>query len=205
MLVRLHAGKVCRCYPYSRIADIRKGFLHPIIHLGFGVEFKQPAIIAEALAQAAAHDTWIGPLLFAAEKSATPEKSKPMVEILDEIRADTKLSMAAHWEDRNKIRDGLLVRAPDEMIEYASQWNVKSDELEAKTAEMTNAAGISYFLLSKCTKSDMVVGQKERLKSKQRTSLEVLSIPPNKSSSISTTCMPSTARYSRVRSSNSHG
>lgn len=31
------------------------GFLHPIIHLGFGVEFQQPAIIAEALAQAAVH------------------------------------------------------------------------------------------------------------------------------------------------------
>jgi hypothetical protein len=30
--------------------------LHPIIHLGFGVEFEQPAIIAEALAQAAVHD-----------------------------------------------------------------------------------------------------------------------------------------------------
>ena len=27
------------------------GFLHPIIHLGFGIEFNQPAIIAEALAQ----------------------------------------------------------------------------------------------------------------------------------------------------------
>jgi len=47
MLVRLHAG-----------------FLHPMIHLGFGVEFKQPAIIAEALAQAAVHDNWIGYVLW---------------------------------------------------------------------------------------------------------------------------------------------
>lgn len=46
MLVRLHAG-----------------FLHPMIHLGFGVEFQQPAIIAEALAQAAVHDNWIGYVL----------------------------------------------------------------------------------------------------------------------------------------------
>lgn len=35
------------------------GFLHPMIHLGFGIEFQQPAIIAEALAQAAVHDNWI--------------------------------------------------------------------------------------------------------------------------------------------------
>lgn len=47
MLVRLHAG-----------------FLHPMIHLGFGIEFKQPAIIAEALAQAAVHDNWIGYVLW---------------------------------------------------------------------------------------------------------------------------------------------
>ena len=146
MLVRLHAGKLYLHYSYKGIADDHKGFLHPIIHLGFGVEFKQPAIIAEALAQAAVHDTWIGPPLFAAEKSATPEKSKSMVEILDNIRADTKLSTAAHWDDPNKIRDGLLVRAHDEMIKYASQWIVKVDELEAKTAEMIDAAGISLFL-----------------------------------------------------------
>lgn len=41
----------------------------------------------------------------------------------------------------NKVRDGTLARAPDEMIKYASQWKVGLDELEAKTAEMTNAAG----------------------------------------------------------------
>src|SRR5579871_6097848 len=44
------------------------GFLHPLIHLGFGIEFKQPAIIAEALAQAAVHDNWIRPLYFESEK-----------------------------------------------------------------------------------------------------------------------------------------
>ena len=32
------------------------GLLHPIIHLGFGVEFEQPIIMAEALAQAPVHD-----------------------------------------------------------------------------------------------------------------------------------------------------
>ena len=31
-----------------------------MIHLGFGIEFNQPAIIAEALAQAAVHDNEIG-------------------------------------------------------------------------------------------------------------------------------------------------
>jgi len=117
------------------------GFLHPIIHLGFGVEFEQPVIVAEALAQAAAHDNWMSPFLLGAEKAAASSSdSTSLVVLLDEIRDDQKLSTAAHWDDGNKIRDGILARAPDEMIKYASQFRVKEQELEAKTAEMTNAA-----------------------------------------------------------------
>ena len=116
------------------------GFLHPIIHLGFGIEFKQPAIIAEALAQACVHDTWISPYLLQTEKASTTPTKKTLPQLIDEIRADEKLTMAAHWEDGNKIRDGILVRAPDEMISYAKQWSVSEDDLEEKTAEMINTA-----------------------------------------------------------------
>ncbi|KAL6722152.1 hypothetical protein ACLMJK_001259 [Lecanora helva] len=124
MLVRLHAG-----------------FLHPMIHLGFGIEFKQPAIIAEALAETAVHDDWIGPFFLETEKAAaTTDKGKSIVELLDEVRADRKLSTAADWNDANKIRDGIMVRAPEKMIKYASQWKVTPDQLVDKTAEMTNAA-----------------------------------------------------------------
>ncbi len=117
------------------------GFLHPIIHLGFGVEFEQPVILAEALAQAAAHDNWMSPFLLGAEKAAASSSdSTSLVVLLDEIRDDQKLSTAAHWDDGNKIRDGILARAPNEMVKYASKFRVKEKELEAKTAEMTNAA-----------------------------------------------------------------
>ena len=124
------------------------GFLHPIIHLGFGIEFKQPAIVAEALAQAAVHDGWIASFLRGAEKAANDignPTTKSLVGLLDDIRADKKLSTAAHWEDGNKIRDGILGRAKDEMLKYASQWSVSADQLEEKTAEMTNAAGMSCY------------------------------------------------------------
>lgn len=84
----------------------------------------------------------MGKLFLPAEKAAAAQNgSKSLAELLDEVRADEKLSTAAHWEDGNKIRDGILVRAPEEMIEYASQYKVREDELEEKTAEMTNAAG----------------------------------------------------------------
>lgn len=65
-----------------------------------------------------------------------------MVELLDEVRADKKLSTAARWEDSNKIRDGIMVRAPDEMIKFGSQWKVGPGAVIDKTAEMTNATGM---------------------------------------------------------------
>ncbi|TKA63034.1 hypothetical protein B0A49_09507 [Cryomyces minteri] len=122
------------------------GFLHPIIHLGFGVEFKQPAIIAEALAQAAVHDNWMGPLLLGAEKAAKEKgttESKTLVQLLDEIRADKKLVKGPRYDDGNKLRDGVVKRVPQEMIHHARQYVVGADELDEKVAEMTNAA--AYF------------------------------------------------------------
>lgn len=121
------------------------GLLHPVIHLGFGIEFNQPAIIAEALAQTATHDDWIGPLfLLPAEKAAggigKPGK-KTLLEILQEIRADTKVVNSVQWPDGNKIRDGVLKRAPDEMIEHAAKFTVSPDQLEEKLAEMINTVG----------------------------------------------------------------
>ena len=133
------------------------GFLHPIIHLGFGVEFQQPGIIAEALAQAACHDSWIGKMLLPAEKAAkeqTPQTSKSIVALLDEIYADPEIQKATKWEDGNKIRDGLLVRAPDRLVDYMSQVHVKPEELEEKTAEMTNA--VAYYTAGAQRKDKMV-------------------------------------------------
>jgi hypothetical protein len=122
------------------------GFLHPLIHLGFGLEFNQPAIIAEALAQAAIHDTWTKDFLLNTEKisnSRPAPASKSLPEVLDAIFADQKLSKAAQWGDGNKIRDGILVRAPEEITSHALSWVPTAEDLELNTLEMVNA-GI-YF------------------------------------------------------------
>ncbi|PVI00964.1 hypothetical protein DM02DRAFT_628097 [Periconia macrospinosa] len=120
------------------------GFLHPLIHLGFGVEFHQPAIIAEALAQAAVHDDYLTSFFMGAEKAARINHSDPrntplLADLLDEMRRDKTLSASAHWEDGNKVRDGVLKRAPQEMIQFASRYVVAEEELEEKVAEMVNA------------------------------------------------------------------
>jgi hypothetical protein len=122
------------------------GFLHPLIHLGFGIEFEQPAIIAEALAQAAIHSGWIAKFFYSAEQAANKNRSKlskPMVELIDDIRNDKELYAAPRYSDGNKIRDGILARSGERMINYASQYHIKAEELEEKTAEMINAA--AYF------------------------------------------------------------
>ena len=149
MLVRLYAGMFVRQLLMLRgrnvvgLLNSCPGFLHPFIHLGFGVEFRQPVIIAEGLAEACCHDEWIGKLLLTAEeaaKASPPSKSRTLVDLLDEIRANKELSNAAHWDDGNKIRDGILARAGETMIRIAAQYTVKPEELEKRTAEMTNAA-----------------------------------------------------------------
>jgi hypothetical protein len=122
------------------------GFLHPLIHLGFGVEFEQPAIIAEALAQAAIHSGWIAQFFYPTEQTASKNRSNPsktMVELIDDIRNDKELYAAPRWSDGNKIRDGILARAGETMVSYASQYHIKPEQLEEKTAEMINAA--AYF------------------------------------------------------------
>lgn len=122
------------------------GYLHPIIHLGFGIEFQQPAIIAEALAQTAVHDSWMAPLFLGCEKAAeansgSNKSEKTIVQLLEEARKDETLRNAVRFEEGNKIREGILKRAPEEMIKLASQYTIEEDELERKTAEMINATG----------------------------------------------------------------
>jgi hypothetical protein len=106
------------------------------------MEFNQPAIIAEALAQASVHDIWTGKFLLAAEeesKSRASSSTKTLPELLDEIRANKKLSTAAEWSDPNKVRDGIIARASEEMLKYTSQWVVTPENLEQKTVEMINS------------------------------------------------------------------
>lgn len=124
------------------------GFLHPVIHLGFGVEYKEPTIIAEALAQIAIHSTWLDQFFVDSERAvrASHIQSDSLINIIDKIQMDHIVSSAAHWDDDNKIRDGVLARAKEEMIDYACQWQVQADRTEEAIAEIINACG-SYRTL----------------------------------------------------------
>jgi len=96
--------------------------------LGLGIEFEQPAIIAEGLAQAAAHDdSNISTLFFNAEKEAA-------------------IAYPSKWSDfGNKMRDGIVGRAGEEIASLTSQFRIRvnEDDLERRTAEMISTC--AYF------------------------------------------------------------
>lgn len=121
------------------------GIMHPLIQLMYGMEWRQPAIVAEALAQACVHGPDYGDLLLQAERDANERYPgqglmPSIVSLLDEAGSDPKLSKAVHVDDDAKIRDGLLRRAPEETRRILSKVKVRPEELEERTAEMFDAA-----------------------------------------------------------------
>jgi hypothetical protein len=143
--------EVTQEYVFSRtklademLARMYEGAYHPIIHLGLGIEFQQPSIVAEALAQAASHDnSSIGTLFRNAEAEAAiaypTAKPKPMIQLIHEVRANDTIRNAPRWTDfGNKMRDGIIGRAGEAMQSLAAQFRIRRDEeeLERRTAEM---------------------------------------------------------------------
>lgn len=133
------------------LARMFEGAFHPIIHLGLGIEFQQPSIVAEGLAQAASHDNSnIGVLFHSAEAEAAiiypTAKPKPMIQLIDEVRANERIRTAPRWPDfGNKMREGIIGRAGEDMSSLAAQFRIRKDEkeLERRTAEMI--ATCAYF------------------------------------------------------------
>lgn len=116
-----------------------------MIQLMYGLEWQQPAIIAEGLAQTAIHENRLGDFLTRAETAANarsdqPQSHQPYAELFEAARNNEKLARSADFGDSNKIYDGVMVRAPDETIELLSRVKVRPEELEERTAEMYHTA-----------------------------------------------------------------
>ncbi|KAI1654881.1 hypothetical protein F4813DRAFT_368789 [Daldinia decipiens] len=115
------------------------GLFHPIIQLMYGVEWKQPAIVAMALAQAAVHKDDLRKFLYTTEEAAK-SNTEPMPSIeslLREVKANEKLSTSIHGTDEpTKISKGIFGKAWDEIVELASRVKVKPEELDERNAEM---------------------------------------------------------------------
>ncbi|RAL68055.1 hypothetical protein DID88_008778 [Monilinia fructigena] len=130
----------------TMLSQLYEGLYHPILHLGFGVEFNQPSLVAEALAHAASHDPGqIQPFFLEAEELAGSGsvKPKPLIELYAEIRANQKVREAAWLKDGPLRGKGVLNRAHDELVKIAAQFQVKPEDLERGTAEMMSCGALT--------------------------------------------------------------
>ncbi|KAL2850275.1 hypothetical protein BJY01DRAFT_261727 [Aspergillus pseudoustus] len=127
------------------LGRMHSGFVHPMIHLGCGLEFNQPLVVAEALAAGAVHDPWPHSFLFPVEKliQEHPEiPSKTMLQVMEEVHSDPVIRTAVKLTDPiNKISDGLLARVCNELIPYLAQYRVvaaTTEELEKHMIDMVH-------------------------------------------------------------------
>lgn len=120
------------------------GLLHPMIQLMYGIEWEQPAVVAEGLAQAAVHDNRLGLFLARVDEAvaARPADEPPrsVAAVCEALRREHPgLAASARWADPNRITDGVLARAPDEALALLASIRVGSDDVEERTVEMLHA------------------------------------------------------------------
>ncbi|KAF2256105.1 hypothetical protein BU26DRAFT_573978 [Trematosphaeria pertusa] len=119
--------------------------VHPMIHLGCGLEFHQPSLVAEALAAACVHDNYPATFLLPTEayvraNPGTADASPPLLQTLQALHNDPAIAGAVQPSDPfNKIPDGLLTRiTPAQLVPYLSQFRVaaRPADLARKLADM---------------------------------------------------------------------
>jgi hypothetical protein len=138
-------------FSHTRIAEailplMYDGAYHSIIHLGLGVEFEQPSIIAEALAQAAAHDSFNTDMFFLGTEQRARESAlmatpggKSLVELLSEAATNERIRSSCLTDGfigTMKMKKCLFAKAREDIISLASQFRVTPETLERRTAEM---------------------------------------------------------------------
>ncbi|GAB1213272.1 hypothetical protein ATERTT37_002421 [Aspergillus terreus] len=138
------------CFSGSRnaetlFAQLYEGLYHPVIHLAFGIEFEQPSIVAEALAQVASHDSMgIEAFLMNCEAEATQSahSGRTLVQLFRDAEADEALRHAAEGFDDGpaRVRDGVLGRTARAITALAAQFRVDPQDIEHRLAEMINCS-----------------------------------------------------------------
>lgn len=120
---------------------LHSSVLHPLLQFMYGLEWKQPAIVAEALAQACVHGTGgLEELLLESESRASrgmaPLSEQTPLNIYQKLHDDPQFSQAAQFADKSKVRDGILKRSKNELLDVLQTIHFQPDELHERTAEM---------------------------------------------------------------------
>jgi hypothetical protein len=128
-------------------AQLYEGLYHPIIHLGFGVEFYQPSIVAEGLAQAASHEpghVWT-PFFTRSEQLAQSAsvQATPLADLYAEVRANAHIRASAHIQDGPFRGQRLIERAVDELVPIAAKFKISPNDIERAMAEIYSTSAFT--------------------------------------------------------------
>ncbi|KAF2736550.1 hypothetical protein EJ04DRAFT_562408 [Polyplosphaeria fusca] len=124
------------------VNEMFSGFEHPILQLGFALEFNQPCLVAEALAAACIHDDWPLSIVLPIEGYIASQPNLPSntyTSVLDALRSDPTIKTSVHPSDpQNRVTDALMQRASTHFFHHASKWRVHptNPSIAHRTAEM---------------------------------------------------------------------
>ncbi|KAF9097286.1 hypothetical protein BGX29_008154 [Mortierella sp. GBA35] len=153
-------GRVEAIVKYAFDADVIgrtfSGAFHPLIHLGYGIDFGIDAIVAEGLAMMAVTSTMMSPFVVApattVEKVTTkivsqlsisePSFTKTVVDILTAIREDREPDNVTSYPEVNKTMDVAKSKvAASKVRKFLSEWKVEetSQDIDLKAKELYKA------------------------------------------------------------------
>ncbi|PON26592.1 HypA protein [Trichoderma gamsii] len=124
-------------------------FAHSFIQLMYGIEWDQPAIIAQGLAQSAIHDTYVGDFLNKVDKAAANRPSQRLntSELYEQVHSDPAFVNSVRNGNPNKILNSVEVLCPDEAVNYLTQVKADPKKLAEGIAENIHAAA---YMASAC-------------------------------------------------------
>ena len=106
----------------------------------YGIEWNQPAIVAEGLAQACIHDNTLGDLLKRVEQLANSKNTQytdtTLPEILEQIRSDESIRGWATNITQGRTIWKVLGDNLEKVLELASQINVRPENVEERAVEL---------------------------------------------------------------------
>jgi Questin oxidase-like len=111
----------------SLLPSLVSGAVHPLIHLGFGLEFGSDIVVAEGLAGACVHRPAFAPVVDSQMYSQPAKGTRSLLEIADEIRKDHVFDDCVEFKSFPKSEAVLASEKATKAIkEYVMQW--KADE-----------------------------------------------------------------------------
>ncbi|KAJ6785778.1 hypothetical protein PWT90_03036 [Aphanocladium album] len=124
------------------------GLLHPYLQLMYGLEWEQPCLVAEGLAQTSIHRDNYGELFAQVDEKAKANPARAqrhLADLYDTIGTEyPHLVAESKWEDGDGSQAAVLDRIPDQVADYlAANIRVSPDNLDEQIDAMVHAS--AYF------------------------------------------------------------